>query len=115
MRRVGIINIMLVSVLAATLVGCPPPATAPVASFTADPATGNAPLTVQFTDTSSPGTAAITSWAWDFGDGETGDEEDALHTFALPGSYTVTLTVTSDDGTDAESVVIVVSGAGPNA
>ena len=43
-------------------------ATAPVASYTASPVSGIAPLTVQFTDTS---TNTPTSWTWDFGDGTT--------------------------------------------
>ncbi|MEW1939569.1 PKD domain-containing protein, partial [Pseudarthrobacter sp. NPDC080037] len=42
--------------------------TAPVASFTASPTSGTAPLNVSFTDTS---TGSPTSWAWDFGDGGT--------------------------------------------
>ncbi|WP_413894551.1 hypothetical protein, partial [Candidatus Skiveiella danica] len=37
-----------------------------VANFTANPTSGNLPLTVQFTDTS---TNAPTSWFWEFGDG----------------------------------------------
>ena len=40
----------------------------PVPSFTADPYSGDAPLTVQFTDASDPGADVITSWEWDFGD-----------------------------------------------
>ena len=40
---------------------------APVASFTATPASGNTPLTAQFTDAS---TGTVSSYAWDFnGDG----------------------------------------------
>ena len=42
------------------IVSNPPP---PVANFTGTPTSGTAPLTVQFTDTS---TNAPTSWAWDF-------------------------------------------------
>ena len=38
----------------------------PVASFTANPTSGNAPLAVTFADTSTGGP---TSWQWDFGDG----------------------------------------------
>ncbi|MBN2379835.1 C10 family peptidase, partial [candidate division WOR-3 bacterium] len=38
----------------------------PEAEFTGDPTSGNAPLTVSFTDQS---TNNPTSWAWDFGDG----------------------------------------------
>ncbi len=38
----------------------------PVAGFTASPLTGQVPLTVVFTDTS---TGAINTWLWDFGDG----------------------------------------------
>src|SRR5208283_5071609 len=38
---------------------------APVASFTAVPTSGNAPLTVLFSDTS---TGSPTSWSWTFGD-----------------------------------------------
>ncbi|MBZ0305872.1 MAG: PKD domain-containing protein, partial [Anaerolineae bacterium] len=39
---------------------------APVAAFAANPATGDAPLTVQFTDQS---TGTVTGWQWNFGDG----------------------------------------------
>jgi hypothetical protein len=33
-----------------------------------------------------------TSWAWDFGDSATSTEQSPAHTYALPGTYTVTLT-----------------------
>ena len=42
---------------------------------------------------------SVTGWAWDFGDGATGEGETTSHAYARPGTYTVTLTVTVDDGT----------------
>ncbi|WP_231593713.1 PKD domain-containing protein [Methanosarcina siciliae] len=76
-------------------------ATAPVASFTAFSTSGDAPLTVQFTDTSAN---YPTSWAWDFdNDGMTDStEQNPSHTYVTPGTYTINLTVTNDAGEDSE-------------
>src|SRR5690606_34591650 len=40
----------------------------------------------------------VESYAWDFGDGATGSEATASHTYSDPGEYTITLTVTDDRG-----------------
>jgi PKD repeat protein len=40
----------------------------------------------------------IVSWEWTFGDGATGSGSTVTHTYAAPGSYWVTLTVTDDLG-----------------
>lgn len=55
-------------------------------------------LDLQFSDTSSDPDGNIASHLWDFGDGATSAESDPRHTYAAPGTYTVTLTVTDDDG-----------------
>jgi gliding motility-associated-like protein len=52
------------------------------------------PFTVQFTDTSVRGNAAITKWQWDFGDGTTSALKDPEKIYVLPGQYNVSLTVT---------------------
>ena len=40
----------------------------------------------------------ITSYNWDFGDGETGTGKDVIHRYQNPGDYIVSLSVTDDDG-----------------
>ena len=74
--------------------------TAPTAAFSASPQEGDAPLTVQFTDNSVPGSAPITSWLWNFGDDETSSEQNPTHVYNENGAYTVSLTVTTADGSD---------------
>jgi PKD repeat protein len=69
---------------------------APVASFTRDPATGDAPLTVQFTDTS---TNTPTAWAWSFGDGGSSSEQNPSHEYTGDGVYTVVLAASNAVGT----------------
>src|SRR5204862_4209806 len=49
-----------------------PPPPAPTANFSANPTSGNAPLSVQFTDQSS---GSITSRDWNFGDGSSPSDE----------------------------------------
>ncbi len=53
-------------------------------------ASGNAPLTVTFQDTSTSTTPLI-SWYWNFGDGTTSTTQNPTHTYTTRGTYTVTL------------------------
>ena len=77
-----------------------PPPQGPVANFTATPRSGDAPLAVRFTDTSS---GIPTGWSWTFGDGGTSSEADPFHTYSIAGNYTVGLTVTNENGSDSET------------
>jgi len=73
----------------------PPPA-APVASFTATPANGTAPLTVTFNaDASTSNPAVWATWRWSFGDGTFSSVKNATHTYTAGGVYTVSLTATN--------------------
>jgi PKD repeat protein len=88
-----------------TTVAQPPPA-APVAGFTRIPAGGGfAPLTVNFTDTS---TGTITSRSWNFGDQSGSNAQNPSHTYGA-GGFTITLTVTGPGGSDSFSQPILVS------
>lgn len=49
-------------------------------------------LTFQFIDYSIANSGFIVSWLWDFGDGNTSTLQGPIHTYAAPGTYTVTLT-----------------------
>jgi PKD repeat protein len=77
----------------------------PTANFTATPTSGDVPLTVQFTDTSNPGGAVISAWAWDFGDPGSGADntstlQNPSHDYTEEGSYTVSLTASNALGDD---------------
>ncbi len=75
--------------------------TAPVrAQFTSSSRLGSDRTVVQFIDQSS---GNISSWSWDFGDGATSNEQNPSHTYAVPGAYTVSLTVTEPGGSQTES------------
>jgi PKD repeat protein len=49
----------------------------------------------------------LASYAWDFGDGQTGTGAQTQHAYANPGSYLVRLTVTDDRGATSEDFVLV--------
>ena len=69
------------------------PGSVPVADFTATPPFGAAPLSVQFTDTSSAG---ATAWQWDFDNDGVVDstQRNPSHVYTTQGTYSVRLDVT---------------------
>ena len=58
-------------------------------------------LDCNFTDGSADPDGGVIGWQWDFGDGSSAGEQNPLHSYASDGTYTVTLTVTDDDGAEA--------------
>jgi len=88
----------------------------PEASFTATPATGDAPLDVRFDAMASRDPdGTIVSYAWDMGDGTMKTGENPRHTFMTAGSYNVRLTVADDGGaTDVASRMVVATTDGGN-
>jgi len=62
----------------------------PISFFTMDKNFGSSPMTVQFSDMSFRDPS---SWEWDFDDGETSTLQNPTHTYNMPGTYSVSLTV----------------------
>jgi|LAHU01.1.fsa_nt_gb PKD repeat protein len=77
------------------------PMSAATVDFSGSPQTGNADLTVQFTDLSVP-TVNITGWHWDFGDGQTSNAQHPLHSYVTAGNFRVNLTVEDNGSFDSE-------------
>jgi PKD repeat protein len=71
---------------------------APTANFEYFPDIPTDLETIIFNDTSSDLDGTIISWIWDFGDGNTSEEQNPTHQYADNGTYTITLNVSDDDG-----------------
>ncbi|NBB78443.1 MAG: PKD domain-containing protein, partial [Verrucomicrobia bacterium] len=76
----------------------------PVASFTVDPESGDTGTTFTFdAGGSSQVDGTLTDFVWDFGDGNTATGESVTHSFDDVGTYSVSLTVTNNEGTEAST------------
>ena len=87
----------------------------PAADFSAGMTSGTVPLTVQFTDMSTPGTTPITAWHWLFGDGSESTAQDPSHVYTTAGTYNVSLEVTSAAGNDTALKLSFIAVTPPDA
>ncbi len=85
--------------------------TAPSAVFSISAVSGQAPLTVTFTDNSLNGSANITAWQWDFGDGGTSSIQNPDHIYEMAGTYDISLMVNSADGSDSTTMLAAIAVA----
>jgi len=85
---------------------------APTAALSGTPTSGVFPLDVAFTDQSS---GAPTSWSWSFGDGGTSTQQNPTHTYTAAGTYSVSLTVSNDVGSDAVTMTGYITVTSPPA
>ncbi|MCI0480804.1 MAG: PKD domain-containing protein [Candidatus Dadabacteria bacterium] len=85
----------------------------PIAEFSANITSGYAPMTVSFSDLS---TNVPTSWSWSFGAVGGSYMQNPIFIFTTPGTYTVQLIATNEDGSDSEIktsfIVVMESGGG---
>jgi PKD repeat protein len=91
--------------------GQPPVGSATLSAvISATPTSGVASLSVVVDASQSTSPGVITSYTWNFGDGTIVEAESTSHVYTQPGSYTVTLSVSDDQGsTDSASTTINVS------
>lgn len=82
----------------------------PVANFSVANSCYTQPF--QFNDLSTIAAGNITSWYWNFGDGNTSGSQNPLHTYTTAGTYTVKLAVNSEFNCGSDTITaVVVAGA----
>lgn len=91
-----------------------PTGSPPQAQLTADPTSGEIPLTVRFDSSGSlDPDGELTALRWSFGDGESAEGAMVEHTYLRPGNFTATLTVVDAQGQSAEAQVTISTGLPP--
>lgn len=83
--------------------------------------TAGTPPTAKFAFTANGGqvnfvdqsTGAPTAWSWNFGDGSSDTAQNPVHVYANAGSFTVTLTASNANGSNATSQVVTIAAGSP--
>lgn len=78
----------------------------PVANFSTNATSGHPPLSVQFTDLS--GNETERNWDFESDGNIDSTDENPVHTFTEPGTYTVNLTSSNKNGTASKDYIISV-------
>jgi PKD repeat protein len=76
-----------------------------VANISSAPTSGPAPLAVTFSAANSTG--SISSYKWDFGDGDKGSTASTTHTYTIPGTYSASLEIFDSLGNSALTSVSI--------
>jgi hypothetical protein len=110
MKKIALMLIILMVIGTGFLSGCEQPNPfnkSPTASASGNPMNGTPPLTVYFLGTGSDPDGSITSYLWNFKDGQTSTQQNPTHIFQNSGIYEVTLTVYDDKNATGTAVVII--------
>jgi len=78
----------------------------PVVNVSANPLSGYAPLTVDFTCSANGGILPYV-YSWDFGDSSSSNTQNPIYTYINDGTYTATCTVTDVDNDKGSSSVTI--------
>ncbi len=81
----------------------PPPPSQPPVPAISGPTQATAGQVVTFDGSGSQSSNPISSYTWDFGDGNTATGPQATHTYNQDGTFTVSLTVTDNQGQQAST------------
>lgn len=89
--------------------------TPPVASFTATPGSGNAPIDIAFdARASADADGKVVQYEWYFGDGSAETGATPTHRYLFGGTYTATLVIRdTQGGTGVATKMITTTGAAP--
>ena len=90
-------------------VEAPPPNLQPAASFTFN----CSDLSCSFASTSTDPDGTISAYSWTFGDGGTSNAQNPSYSYGAAGSYSVTLTVTDNQGATSGPLSQTVSVTSP--
>lgn len=105
MISIGLVTLVIFSAFVASIIAGNEKNKPPIAYASADIKSGKTPLEVNFEGYGRDRDGDIVSYHWDFGDGSTSDLQNPTHIYFRDGKYTVTFTVTDDDGDSGEHTI----------